>query len=135
MKTLIPLLVLLVAVSGCRESRQETARDVADAKAQGTEDVREARADQAEVEEEVAADRAMPGADDRPDARPDVALAKAQATLDVEQERCEAMTGAARNTCKDVAKAVYDKAVAEADLARTRELAAAQPGSNNTPAP
>jgi hypothetical protein len=137
--TLIPAAIVLLALSACRETPEETAEDVAEARADGAEEVREAEADRLDAQRDAVGANANSGSnagpvmgtydpeEDNADADYDVAVAKAQSTLDVEQEKCEAMTGDARDNCKDAAKAVYDQAVADAELRRTREMQQATP--------
>lgn len=142
MNKLTPVLILLVALTGCQESREETAEDVAEARADGAENVREAQDDLADANKGTdptlpAGMTTMPDPEDAADERYDVAVAKAKAALDVEQEKCEAQTGDARDTCKDAAKAVYDKAVADAELVRTQNQQVddrqAPPAATNPP--
>jgi predicted RNA methylase len=135
MKNPMPMFVVLLALTACRESPQETAEDVAEARAEGAEDVREAQADRQEAQAEARTTATDPpyGTDgDRVKADYDVAVAQAKATLDVEQEKCEALTGDQRNNCKDAAQAVYDNAVADADLRRAEatRLEAVDPAGN-----
>lgn len=133
---LIPTALVLLALTACQETPQETAEDVAEARADGAEEVREAEADRAEAQRDAATDPAGPTGpvmdsfdpvEDKVDADYDVAVAKAKAALDVEQEKCEAMTGDARDNCKEAAEAIYDKAVADAELRRTQTVREAVP--------
>lgn len=143
MNKFIPLAFLLAAVAGCQETPQETQRDVAEARADGQEAVRQAEQDRREVQRDANDPNArgvggtvMGNYDadrERANADYDVAATRAQAALDVEQERCEGLTGDERDRCKDAAEAVYDKAIADAELKRTNALRQSS-GDRNPPA-
>jgi len=136
MKNLIYAIVIALSLTACKETPQETAKDVAEARQEGAEDVREAQAERREEVAEAQQNGTPPYgtpdatgtangvAEEVNDADYDVEVAKAKATLDTEQEKCEGLDGQARDDCKDRAKAVYDKAVADAELRRTERNAA-----------
>ena len=103
MKNSLCVAMLAFALAACRETPDETAADVADARREGAENVQEA---------DRAAREARPG--DRADAEFELAQARAKAALEVEQERCDGLPADLRPSCKDNAKAVHDRAIAEA---------------------
>lgn len=125
MKTILYAVAIALSLSACKETPQETANDVAEARKDGAEEVREAQADRRETVNDAATGTngmvASNDAEDIVDADYDVSVTKAKAALDVEQEKCEAMEGTSRDDCKAKAMAAYDGAVADAEMARAKK--------------
>ena len=149
LKTALLASALIVGLAGCQESAEDTASDVAEARADGQKNIAEAEAKAREARAEQRGDRnrssdapmvdaqelrdgvnpnrsANAGqAEDVRESEYDVAMAKAKATYDVEEERCEALAGADRDACMAQADAVYQRARLNAERRRD--------GRNGTP--
>lgn len=105
--------LLALTLAACQETPDQTASDVAEARRDGAESVREAQQERDRVANEARSDGRY--SIDRADAEFELAKARAQAALDVEQERCDGLSNDLRPSCRDAAKAVYDRAIAEAE--------------------
>jgi hypothetical protein len=103
--------VSLCALAGCnqRESANETAKDVAEARQDANQNVAE--------EKREAADTAQDNAEDRAAAEYDVAVAQADGQRKVAKEKCETLASDAQQACKDQADAGYESAKAQAQAA------------------
>jgi outer membrane murein-binding lipoprotein Lpp len=116
----------LCALAGCnqRESTQETATDVAEARQDANENVAEERRE--------AADAAVEGSMERAAAEYDVAVAQADGQRKVAKEKCETLPSDAQQACKDQADATYElaKSQAQATLDAARSAGSANPPAN-----
>jgi hypothetical protein len=111
------------ALAGCnqRESANETAQDVSEARQDAQENVAEERREAAGV--------ATEGAEDRAAAEYDVAVAQADGARTVAKEKCETLGSDAQKACKDQADATYEsaKAQAQATLDASKRSGSAEP--------
>jgi hypothetical protein len=98
----------VLALAGCnqRESANETAQDVSEARQDATENVAEEKREAGEV--------ATEGSEDRAAAEYDVAVAQADGQRKVAKEKCETLASDAQQACKDQAEATYESAKAQA---------------------
>ena len=115
------------ALAGCnqRESANETAKDVAEARQDANKDVAE--------EKREATDVATEGKEDRAAAEYDVAVAQADGPRKIEKEKCETLGSDAQKSCKDQAEATYEsaKAQAQATLDAVNRSGSAEPAPKN----
>jgi hypothetical protein len=116
----------VLALAGCnqRESANETAKDVSEARQDANENVAEEKKEAGEV--------AMESAEDRAAAEYDVAVAQADGARKVAKEKCETLQGDAQSACKDQAEASYEssKASAQAQLDAAKASGSAAPSGN-----
>ena len=117
----------MCALAGCnqRESANETAKDVAEAR-------QDAQAERGRRAQE-AADVATEGSEDRAAAEYDVAVAQADGQRKVAKEKCETLGSDAQKACKDQAEATYEsaKAQAQATLDAAKRSGSAEPAPAN----
>ena len=113
----------IFALAGCnqRQSTNETAKDVADARQDANQNVAE--------EKREATDVATEGMQDRAAAEFDVAVAQADGQRKVGKEKCETLSSDAQKACKDQAEATYEsaKAQAQATLDAAKQAGSAEP--------
>jgi hypothetical protein len=108
MKTLANAAAILalagLMLAGCQrqETPSQTREDVAEAQREGNEEVME---QQAEALDDGAVTR---------DDTEEIRLAQAESEHKVAMERCEALTGEARDTCKEQADAMLERAKEQA---------------------
>jgi hypothetical protein len=144
MKRLILPFAIVAAlglVTGCKESAQETAEDVAEARAETQENVAEEQRDvieeRAEVQQEVAQQNAQgdteelndelaDGAKDIADEQYDVAIAAAKGRYDTALEQCDALEGDQKDACQDTAESTYQSEKASADADHERAVATSE---------
>jgi hypothetical protein len=127
LKSLCALVAAAFALTACNKSETpaQVQHDVATAQADGQRDVADARADakeaQADADKNVAEAVADNDADNVADQARDanetadkgnsrIMLAQAEATHKVTVEKCDALTGAAQEECKDDADKTLDQA-------------------------
>jgi hypothetical protein len=127
LKALCALFAAAFALTACNKSETtaEVQRDVAKAEAQGERDVADARADareaQADADKNVAdaiADRDADGVagqaqdanETADESQSRIRIAQAEAAHRVAVEKCDALTGAAQEECKDDADETLDQA-------------------------
>jgi hypothetical protein len=113
----------ICALAGCnqRESANETASDVTDARQDANENVAEEKREAGAV--------ATEGMEDRAAAEYDVAVAQADGQRKVAKEKCETLGADAQKACKDEAEATYEsaKAQAQATLDAAKRAGSAEP--------
>ena len=127
LKSLCALIAAAFALTACNKSETpaEVQHDVATAQADGQRDVADARADakeaQADADKNVAEAVADDDADDVADRAHDanetadkgnsrIMIAQAEATHKVTVEKCDALSGAAQEECKDDADKTLEQA-------------------------
>ena len=135
LKTLCVLVAAGFALTACNKSETpaEVQHDVAKAQAEGQRDVADARADakeaNADADKNVADALADQDADDVADQAHDanetadegnarIRLAQAEAAHRVAVEKCDALTGASQQECKDDADKTLDQATEAAKIDR-----------------
>lgn len=142
-RLLLPFAIVaaLGLLAGCKESAQETAEDVAEARADTAENVAEEQRDvieeRTEVQQEVAQqaaqgdmeelnDELADGSKDIADEQYDVAIAAAKGRYDTSLEQCDALEGDAKDACQDQAEMVYESEKATAHADHERKVANAE---------
>ncbi len=135
LKSLCALLAAAFALAACNKSETpaEVQHDVATAQADGQRDVAEARADAKEAQADADKNVAEAVADDDSDNVADQAhdanetadkgnsrimIAQAEATHKVTVEKCDALSGAAQEECKDDAHKTLEQAKEAANANR-----------------
>jgi hypothetical protein len=121
--------VSVCALAGCnqRESTNETAKDVAEAR-------QDANANVAEEKRE-AADVATAGMEDRAAAEYDVSVAQADGQRKIATEKCETLGKDAQKACKDQAEATYESAKAQAQATLDSAKRSGSASIQDAPAP
>lgn len=147
-KAILIAAITVMTLSGCQENASETARDVSDAREDSAENVAETREDANQAvnsaQRDIADARQDVNKSDQ-NAREelteaqsdaltvaahadfDIAEAQAEGRSEVALERCDALTGDAKDSCTDNAKAMLDTELAAAASTRDKKLAAGRP--------